>query len=470
MKQTLFISYAWANSDIADKIEEIFRPTGLKLLRDVRDLQYKSSIKEFMAQVRSADFVLLSISDDFIKSSNCMYEVLELLKDVDFKQKILPVVLDGTKIYKAKEKLEYIEYWTKQHDTLKEALKAVIVTDAVELYTELKHIENIRGSISEFLNYISDTKVPSFSKLLADNFKPIFDHIGVTDRVIIDQIIALGQINDIDERELALDKLDGEYPNNAKICVAKAINAFRVGKIPKSSFWYRKSIELDANFASAYYNLGYNVEVYDADFEEAERLYSKSIELEPTNFRAIVNLGRLFSHELKDPKKGREYYEKALLLRPYDAEAHYNYATLIAETFNDKDVAREHYEVAIAINPNFAAAMYNYSHLLIETYEDKELSKKVLLKAIRLEPTNKSFLNQMAWLEEKIFNNYREAKLYYDRYMNIESITSENHYDYSRFLILFFETSHKQEAINHYELAIKSNPTLRSIPMEKILY
>ena len=78
-KKTLFLSYSWNDATIADKIDEAFQPTGVQVKRDIRGIKYKDSIKLYMSQIRDTDFVLLIISDSFIKSSNCMYEVLEIL-------------------------------------------------------------------------------------------------------------------------------------------------------------------------------------------------------------------------------------------------------------------------------------------------------------------------------------------------------------------------------------------------------
>ena len=116
MRKTLFLSYSWNDTQIADKLDLIFQPTGIEVKRDIRYVTYKNSIKDFMTKIRDADFALLIISDNFIKSSNCMYEVLELVKEKDYKDKILPVVMDGTRIYKAADRFAYILYWAKQYE------------------------------------------------------------------------------------------------------------------------------------------------------------------------------------------------------------------------------------------------------------------------------------------------------------------------------------------------------------------
>ncbi|MEP7229953.1 MAG: toll/interleukin-1 receptor domain-containing protein [Ginsengibacter sp.] len=252
MKQTLFISYSWTDSNTADEIDTIFQPTGIFVKRDIRAIKFKGSIKKYMSEIRETDFVLILISDSFIKSSNCMYEMLELLKEQDYQKKILPVLIDGTKIFTPKEKIEYIKYWGDKYIELETDLKTVNTTDALELYKELKHIENIRSSIDEFLGIISDENFLSFSKLKVQKFKPIFDYIGVSDRFLLKKLFSLGSIKTVEEKEIELDKIESEFPNNSKVYAAKAINAFNEKKIQNSIYFYRKSIELDPTFATSY--------------------------------------------------------------------------------------------------------------------------------------------------------------------------------------------------------------------------
>ena len=327
-KKTLFLSYSWNDAIIADKIDEVFQPTGVQVKRDIRGIKYKDSIKLYMSQIRDTNFVLLIISDSFIKSSNCMYEVLEILKDKDFKKKILPVVVDGTKIYKAKDRLTFIKYWSEQYEELKTELELVKPTDAIELYKELKHIENIRTNIDEFLAYISDALVDNLSTMMKNKFKVVLDHIGVSNRYLINKILAIPKLTTEEEKELALDELEAEFPNNSNVYVAKGIHAHRVGKNNNSSHFYRKAIKLDPTFANTYYNLAWNVEVYEENFEEAKTLYETAIKLNPNDTKAMNNLAGLYSSELGQPKLARELYEKSLDINPYqgalpmDAHAH----------------------------------------------------------------------------------------------------------------------------------------------------
>lgn len=469
MGQTIFISYSWANTDIADRIDKAFQPTGLVIKRDVREIGYKGSIKDYMQQVRSTDFVLLIISDSFLKSSNAMYEVLELLKDTNFKDKILPVIVDGTKMFKPDDRLDYIKFWSNRHSDLELKLKSVNITDAIELYQDLKHYEKIRTTIGEFLHLLSDMNSPKFTELTEDNFQSIFNYIGVSDSTLINEILAIRQFATDEEKDIEIDKLEEKYPNNSKIYVLKGIYSYERKQISKSIYYYRKAIELDPLFGASYFNLGFNIEVYEKDFDEAKKLYEKAIDLEPNNTKAYTNLAGLYSSKFDNPTEARKLFEVALDINPYDAIVHYNLALLLQRDFKMPEQAKNHYEFAIRIKKDFPDAKHNYGMLLWDEYKRYEDAKKQFLEILESQPNFKNTLKQLAKLLEFEYKHFTTAKIYYDRFIRIEPNEAKDHYWYATFLMLYFHSTHKKLARRHYDTACSMDSSLKSEQAEMLL-
>jgi tetratricopeptide (TPR) repeat protein len=436
MSQRAFISYSWINTDIADQLDKAFKDTGVIIQRDIREISYKDSIRDYMRQVRSADFALLIISDAFLKSPNCMNEVLELFKDENFKNKILPIIVDGTEIFAPNNQLDYIKYWHEKHSKLELDLKQVIPTDAIELYRTLKHYENIKTSIGDFLNILSEGNHPSFSKLAKRNFQEIFDYIGVASNVLIKEILALGEFKTDEERDIQIDILEAKYPENAKINTLKGAYSFEKGEIFKSIHFYRKAIEIDPTFGKAYYNLGYIMQFHTEDFPESKTLYEKSIELDPNNTRAYINLAILYLRvELHDNKdKARELLKEALSINPYDAEAKYNYGTLLWKEYS-------------------------------LCYDAKEQFMEIL----KLKPYDKKTLNQLAELLITEYKHFPTAKIYYDRFIMIEPNQAIDHYLYASFLMLHFFSSNESLVKKHYDLACSLDDSFKSMELGQSL-
>ncbi|MBQ7352199.1 MAG: toll/interleukin-1 receptor domain-containing protein, partial [Clostridia bacterium] len=127
IKPQLFLSYCQKDTDIANVVEKHLlkiHPT-FKIVRDIRDVLFGSSFNEFMKTVSQKDYVIMIISDSYLKSLNCMFEVNEAMRNINYKEKIILIVLnDKDEKYYTKENLydfiptiydtkriQYLNYW-----------------------------------------------------------------------------------------------------------------------------------------------------------------------------------------------------------------------------------------------------------------------------------------------------------------------------------------------------------------------
>jgi len=319
---TIFLSYSWENEKIADTIDNYFGVTDIPLTRDIRTIAYRGSIKDYMKSIATHDFAMVLISNDFLRSPNCMYEIMELMNGENYKEKILPILVEDKdkkypKIFTPKDKAEIVGYWNNKK---KEALKILRKADPTELKSvqeNLKHYKNICEKIDVFLLYIEGSNCLKFDDIKGD-YTPIFDLIGFTPNEAekLNQLIKIINIEDEDDQGIAVDNFIEEHLHNY-------IGFFARGYI---------------------------------------------------------------SYERKKYKKSKNAYEKALKRNPESANAHNNYAALLIEYLDDKEGAKKHFLIAIEINPNHAAAHNNYALLLIQHFEDKEGAKKHYLIAIEIKP------------------------------------------------------------------------------------
>lgn len=194
---TLFISYTECDTPIVDIIEKGIRETlkdEIKISR-YTGLRYKDSFKTFMDTVQDHDYVLIVVSDTYLKSQACMYEVGETLKNHHYKDKLLFVVLSenervyygenapekiGTDIYNgAQAKLEYVGFWKDKHDKLKVTMSKIGDYEATsEATKELQIIGQIyRKDMGEILQFLSDENGKNFQKLYENKFMDIINWI-----------------------------------------------------------------------------------------------------------------------------------------------------------------------------------------------------------------------------------------------------------------------------------------------------
>lgn len=86
---TLFISYTECDAPIVDIIEEKIREKLQDKIKISRysELKYGQSFKKFMDTIQDHDYVLVVVSDTYLKRTACMYEVGETIKDHHYKDK-----------------------------------------------------------------------------------------------------------------------------------------------------------------------------------------------------------------------------------------------------------------------------------------------------------------------------------------------------------------------------------------------
>lgn len=220
MDKSIFISYCWSNEKEADEIDLFFKLKGIELKRDKRELKYTKSIKEFMKKIRETDYVLMIISDEYLKSFNCMYEVLEFIKDDDYKDRILPVIIDNAKIYGITAGVEYIKYWNEELLKLNSETEGLPQEDIIHILENKKRLKKIQASIIEFISEVSDMKHYSYKEVKEANYSQIFDYIGINEGAFQPKIVINDEnlMSESYSEKYKMDKTSGtvtfDYSNN----------------------------------------------------------------------------------------------------------------------------------------------------------------------------------------------------------------------------------------------------------------
>lgn len=171
----IFLSYSWKKVEAADEVGDAVLSRGFHLVRDISDVKYKHDLTAFMKSIRNCDYAITIISDAYLKSPNCMFEIIELLKEQKFKDKILPIYLDDAKIFTPSDRIDYITYWNKKYSDLKAKAAGLDLAQAGQVAADLKTYEMIRMEIDGFMGAISRMRLIPYDELKADGFREIFD-------------------------------------------------------------------------------------------------------------------------------------------------------------------------------------------------------------------------------------------------------------------------------------------------------
>ena len=160
-KANIFLSYCWNDSNEADRIYNYFKNSqNIELYRDTIDIEKWGSIKGYMQSIGNMDYIILLISDAYLKSANCMYEVLEVMRDRSYRDKIFPAVIYSG-IYSPITRAKYVKHWQDEFKELENTLQEINVQNLGKLNEDLKRRQDISSNIAEFLDVVSDMNNPN---------------------------------------------------------------------------------------------------------------------------------------------------------------------------------------------------------------------------------------------------------------------------------------------------------------------
>ncbi len=154
----VYISYAWGGESerIVNELDTDLKAKGIEVVRDKRDLGFKGMIRDFMQEIGRGHAVIVVISDKYLKSPNCMFELVEIAKNKDFYDRIFPIVLGDADIYNPVQRIAYIKHWEDKLKELDEAMKSVSSANLQGMREEIDSYDEIRDNISNLTFFLKD--------------------------------------------------------------------------------------------------------------------------------------------------------------------------------------------------------------------------------------------------------------------------------------------------------------------------
>lgn len=193
----IFISYNHKVSDFADILENqlntMFGPQIL-ISRDTR-LKYKDNIDLFMESIKTHDFIISLISDSYLKSEACMYEITELMRDEHYTDKLAFITFDAedNKLVNSSVEIhdlvptihgelrfDYQTFWNKRINIYQNKLAELgdnRPETHVEILNTIRRLNSILIQVGPFIEMLNSTFGKTFHRMNDDNFFDISDLI-----------------------------------------------------------------------------------------------------------------------------------------------------------------------------------------------------------------------------------------------------------------------------------------------------
>jgi hypothetical protein len=164
MSNEVFISYSWSDASepgesrevIVNEICQQLEKEGLKIVRDKKDVCYKDDIRLFEERLGKGSYIILVVSDKFLRSKHCMFEVLTIMNHENVYKRIFPVILEDARIFDPVERMDYVDYWIDEESRLdKRVRRGGPLAITTHIQAELVLYDRISRIFDEFAALLS---------------------------------------------------------------------------------------------------------------------------------------------------------------------------------------------------------------------------------------------------------------------------------------------------------------------------
>ena len=187
----IYFSYAWnpkqqspnTHEELIDRLYNSLAKDGFKVVKDKHDLEYNGSIDEFIKRLSRADCIIVAISDKYLKSTYCMYELCEIARQShydreEFRERVLPIRLESIDFKDPRVMESYIQYWRNELARWDETTKNNPGNLAVENHQRHQRIKDIAHYFGKLTEWLADSNMLSTQQLSSNDFADIKEAIN----------------------------------------------------------------------------------------------------------------------------------------------------------------------------------------------------------------------------------------------------------------------------------------------------
>ncbi len=213
---SVYVSYAWKEEEqnrLVDKLGEACAAREIELLRDKNQIGYGDSIRQFMDEIGAGRHVILVLSEAYLRSRYCMFELREIHRRGNFRKRVLPIILRGTRIDDPEDRVTYLEHWEKKRSTLERSLSTVGRARTRNLDDAVNDYYDFRDLVDEWLGTLTDMNA------LTEEV-----HVGTDFACLIEKILKQNA-GDTGERRCFARKPDKEFLSTAEAEIRRVLIA-----------------------------------------------------------------------------------------------------------------------------------------------------------------------------------------------------------------------------------------------------
>lgn len=188
--KNLFIAYCEENSNVAEEISQKLKRAGFKFeLVSSKRKDNKDLITVIMEQPSKG---LLLISDNFLKSEECIRKTLGFITNTSAFNKVQPIIVDGrypakkgsgyeavhTEFDRVSSVIKYMNYWQEKYLELRKEKRSVTHPDEAAFDEKVNQVKTISSEIGEFLRILRTKNFWNYPDFEKNNFELFFKKFG----------------------------------------------------------------------------------------------------------------------------------------------------------------------------------------------------------------------------------------------------------------------------------------------------
>lgn len=184
-----FLSYSHVDKASAMALhEQLEQEDDIQVTIDAIDLRPFASPKSFMESVREHEAVLHLISPSFLRSRNCMRELLAFMKDDTernhYRERAVPILIedseDEVNLFETSGQLEIVDYWWDQKRELEDQIgvRKELGSALDDLRGDLMVLRDIGEQVMRFMRIITHSiYAASFDDQKEKGFSDVIDRL-----------------------------------------------------------------------------------------------------------------------------------------------------------------------------------------------------------------------------------------------------------------------------------------------------
>ena len=458
----IILAFHRANKDVAEKLTQTLAKSGYTLnpvQAEGNDLEH--TLAEQLQDTQQP--ILVLVSDNFLKSANCMEEMLRFTNDST--RKISYVFIDGkvtdpetgavqaipTVIDRIGDMIRYITFWHDQTLEIRNSKNSVSESELPDFQEYFRRIREIANDAGELLRLLRNSAPLSLGDFMANHFQAFFLFVddqeawnrfqenGISieplaesappesgidmdtppttdldtdyfDETDIETIIKLSPEQDSFTEPEPAEAADPEQlDTDSQLLIQQGIQAFESGQFEEGTAIIGKVVSRNPDDYDLRYHYAIMLAHNDQDIMEAIHQLELVIEADPSKEEALLLLGKLAEQQQRF-QEAKGFYQRVLELNPQHPEIHYKLAALMLNNFDDQaDEAIHHLLDGADQHSGNPEKLFRYARLMSTFDAHTEKVIQLFRKVLAIQPGHAPSYLELAQLFKR--QGHAEAAL-----------------------------------------------------------